>query len=60
MRSAISPRLAIRTLVNTASPEPEQGLARLDLVAGVHEESCNGAIALGLDGVEDLHGFDDA
>ena len=60
MRSAISPRLAIRTVVTSRSPEPEQRLGRPRPRRPRRRGGLDGAVALGLDGVEDLHGLDDA
>src|SRR4051812_29828899 len=62
MRSAISPRLAIRTVSNIAPPstELEQRLARLDLLARLDQHGGDDAVAFRADLVERLHRFDHA
>ena len=60
MRSAISPRLAMRTVLNIGLIDPEKRLAGIDLVTGGDEHGPDGSIALGFHLVEDLHGLDDA
>src|SRR5690348_14040902 len=67
MRSAISPRLAIRTLSNSLS-EPlkamsgnqEQRLAEFDGLAVLGEDRLDRAAGVGLDLVHQLHRLDDA
>src|SRR5678816_4486636 len=63
MRSAISPRLAMRILRNTASvhrSQAEQRLAELDRLAVGHRGLDDLGVDLGLDLVHPLHGLDDA
>src|SRR4051794_20710955 len=60
MRSAISPRLAMRTVLNIGLIDPEKRLAGIDLVTGGDEHGPDGSSALGFHFVEDLHGLDDA
>src|SRR5215210_4496897 len=58
MRSAISPRFAIRILSNTALLDHEQGLAVFDRLAVLDEDRHHGAGVGGRDLVERLHRFD--
>src|SRR5581483_570270 len=62
MRSAISPRLAMRILRNTRLRflEAEELLAVLDRFAVLHEDLDDGTRDLGLDLVHQLHRLDDA
>src|SRR5574338_459844 len=68
MRSAISPRFAMRIFLNMASPAPgsalllhfEQAVAVLDRLAVLAEDLDDGAGDVGLDLVHELHGLDDA
>src|ERR1700722_14025624 len=70
IRSAISPRFAIRTFLNilasdAARPvsrllDAEELLSVLDALAVLRERLGDGAGALGLDLVHQLHRFDDA
>src|SRR5437868_1150466 len=59
MRSAISPRLATRTLRNI-SGQLEQGLTVLDRGAILDEDPHDRAGRVGLDLVHELHRLDDA
>src|ERR1700733_11575051 len=59
MRSAISPRLAMRTLLNTLL-NADQRLAKLYGGAIFHQDFSNDAFDLGFYLIHDLHGFDDA
>src|SRR4051812_19190307 len=63
MRSAISPRLAIRILSNMpgsrCSLDYEEGLAVLDRLAVLDEDRGDGAAARGGDLVERLHRLDE-
>src|SRR6185295_12464852 len=47
MRSAISPRFAIRIFSNTALSEDEQGLAVLHRLAVLHQDRLHGAARVG-------------
>src|SRR5689334_4238468 len=61
MRSAISPRLAMRIFSNMeTSGEHEQRLPVLHRLAVLDEDLLDHAVAVGLDLVEELHRFDDA
>src|SRR5919107_5103199 len=61
MRSAISPRLAMRILSNMGLKllDDEQRLAVLDRLPVLHEDRRHGAGARGDDVVEGLHGLDE-
>src|SRR3990167_658314 len=59
MRSAISPRLAMRIFSNTSVDE-EQGLAVLDRLAVLDQDRLDDARGVGFDLVHQLHRFDDA
>src|SRR3954465_3269542 len=59
MRSAISPRLAIRIFSNI-SGEDEQGLPVLDRLAVLHEDRLHAAGGVGLDLVHKLHRLNNA
>src|SRR5262245_50243489 len=65
MRSAISPRFAIRILLNMAGPgsgrlDDEQWLVELHRLAVLGQHLRDHARAVGLDLVQHLHRFDDA
>src|SRR4051794_3573282 len=68
IRSAISPRLAIRTFLNmfrpgtesTALLDLEELLAELDGLAVLDQDLDDRAVDLALDLVHELHRFDDA
>src|SRR5688500_101813 len=60
MRSAISPRLAIRIFSNTVSGQEHQRLAELDGLAVLHEDFFHHAVLVRLDLVQELHRLDDA
>src|SRR3954470_9035901 len=65
MRSAISPRLAIRIFSNIqgsrrGSTDDEQRLAVLDRLAVLHQDCLDHARGIGLDLVHQLHRFDNA
>src|SRR4051795_6379871 len=66
MRSAISPRFAIRIFLNIAGalwlsrPDREQALAVLDRLAVLDVDVHHLAVVLGVDLVHQLHRFDDA
>src|SRR4051812_20933541 len=60
---AISPRLAIRIFLNIRGPaslDDEQRLAVFDRLAVLAQDLGHRAGLVGLDLVQDLHGFDDA
>src|SRR6188508_2385270 len=59
MRSAISPRLAIRIFLNMWF-DGEKALAVLDGLAVLHVDLDDLAVAFGVDLVHQLHRFDDA
>src|SRR3954447_15196064 len=59
MRSAISPRLAIRTFSNIRLLDDHQGFAELDRLAVGDQDILHGAGDRRLDRVHHLHGFDD-
>src|SRR6187551_3931490 len=61
-RSAISPRLAMRTFLNTRGllAQAEQVLAVLHVLAVLNEDLLDAAFGLRLDLVHQLHRFDDA
>src|SRR5690348_2599116 len=58
-RSAISPRLAMRTLRMAGGAESEELLPVFDRLAILHEALDDLAGAVALDLVHELHGFDD-
>src|SRR5690348_9056912 len=58
-RSAISPRLAMRTLRMADGPESEELLSVFDRLAILHEALHDLAGTVALDLVHQLHGFDD-
>src|SRR5208283_1302580 len=61
MRSAISPRLAMRTFSSIAALfDHEQRLPELDRLAVVHQDGLDPASLLGFDLVHHLHRLDDA
>src|SRR5512139_2345786 len=62
MRSAISPRLAMRIFSNIATGllDHEQRLPVLDRLAVLDQHGLDGARLVGLDLVEQLHRLDDA
>ena len=62
MRSAISPRLAIRIFLNMGylAPDREQPLAVLHRLAVLDVDLHDLAVVLGVDLVHQLHRFDDA
>src|SRR4029079_3550563 len=60
MRSAISPRLAIRIFLNIPSLDDEQRLSALHRLPVLAQDLRHAAALVGLDLVHDLHGFDDA
>src|SRR5690242_18407643 len=59
-RSAISPRLAMRTLSSMASADHEQRLIEFDRLAVLGHDRQHRAGNIGLELVEHLHRFDDA
>src|SRR5580698_394092 len=59
MRSAISPRLAMRIFSNMPLAEDQQGLAELDRIAIVDADFGDGAGTRRSDRVHGLHCFDD-
>src|SRR5436190_1084352 len=62
-RSAISPRLAMSTFLNTVVLgllDAEQGLTVLDVRAVLDQNVQHLAVQIGLDLVHQLHGLDDA
>src|SRR5512138_3630927 len=61
-RSAISPRLAMRTFLNMwlARHDPEERLAELDGRRVLDEDLGDGPVDLALDLVHELHRLDDA
>src|SRR5687767_6951740 len=59
-RSAISPRLAIRILLNTVHPHRKEPVTELDGFAVLHVRRRDLAVGIRLDLVHELHGFDDA
>src|ERR1051325_113092 len=59
MRSAISPRLAIRIFPNTLA-EDEEGRAVFHRLAVLHQDGLHPACRVGLDLVHQLHPLDDA
>src|SRR5512136_542390 len=59
-RSAISPRLAMRTDPNIWSRQPHQLLAGLNLLSGRNEHGGDDGVAFGANLMEHLHGLDDA
>src|SRR3990170_4181259 len=60
MRSAISPRLAIRIFSNTGLGDDEQRLAVLHRLPVLDQDGLDDAGGVGLDLVHQLHGLDDA
>src|SRR5512145_2109144 len=61
IRSAISPRLAIRIFSNMAiSANHEQRFTKFDRLAILKQDSLDHAGGIGFDFVEQLHRFDDA
>src|SRR3954464_15930419 len=60
MRSAISPRFAMRIFSNIALLDHEQRLAVLDRLPVLHEDGLDGAGVVGFDLVQQLHRLDDA
>src|SRR5690349_22222123 len=62
MRSAISPRFAITTLLSmvASSADHEHGLVELDRLARFDQDGLHDAADVGLDRVEHLHRLDDA
>src|ERR1041384_5840211 len=60
MRSAISPRFAIRIFSNTGLSEDEEGLAVFHRLAVLHEDRLHRAARVRLDLVHELHRLDDA
>src|SRR6476661_11114323 len=61
MRSAISPRFAIRIFSNIASLfDQEERLPVLDRLSVLHQDRLDGAGDIGLDLVQQLHRLDDA
>src|SRR5579862_905534 len=60
MRSAISPRFAIRIFSNTRLADDEQGLAVLDRLAVLDQDRLDHARGVALDLVHELHRLDDA
>src|SRR5258706_7387657 len=60
MRSAISPRLAIRIFSNTRLADDEEGLAVFDRLAVLDQDRLDGARGVGLDLVHQLHRLEDA
>src|SRR5690349_3323036 len=59
MRSAISPRLAIRIFSNTLADD-EEALPVLDRLAVLHQDRLHDPGSVGLDLVHELHRLDDA
>src|SRR5581483_1372723 len=59
MRSAISPRLAIRIFSNTSADEEER-LAVLHRLTVFHEDRFHDAAGVGFDLIHELHRLDDA
>src|SRR5580704_8154685 len=66
-RSAISPRFAMSTFLNTRNQdsrsglrEADEALAVLDVLAVLDQDLLDAAIRLGFDLVHQLHGLDDA
>src|SRR4029079_4275582 len=64
-RSAISPRLAINTFLNTKGPlserrQPDQPLPVLHVLPVLGQDLHDLAVGLGFDLVHQLHGLDDA
>src|SRR4051794_27451384 len=60
MRSAISPRFAMRIFSNTGSAQDEQRLAVLHRLAVFHEDRLHHPGRVGFDLVHQLHRLDDA
>src|SRR5437762_3129281 len=60
MRSAISPRLAIRIFSNMPSADDEKRLTVLHGLAAFHQNRLHRARRVGFDLVHELHRFDDA
>src|SRR6185436_17689517 len=60
MRSAISPRFAMRIFSNISSADDEKGLAVLHRLAVLHQDRLHDPACVALDLVHELHGFDDA
>src|SRR5690349_6856172 len=59
-RRAISPRLAIRILLNTADPHGEEPVPELDGAAVLDVHGGDFPVRVALDFVHELHRFDDA
>src|SRR5678809_514802 len=59
-RSAISPRFAMRTFLNTLLGQSEEVLPVFDVLAVLNEDLFDLAFELGLDLVHQLHRLDDA
>src|SRR5262245_27840951 len=60
-RSAISPRFAMRTFLNTdLLGQPEEVLTVFDVLAVLHQDLFDLSFELGLDLVHQLHRLDDA
>src|SRR5665647_1270321 len=62
IRKAISPRLAIRTFSNIATPlaDDEKGFAVFYRLAAFHQDGLDYASLIRFDFIQQLHGFDDA
>ena len=58
MRSAISPRLAIRILRNKGSVHDHQDFAELDRRTVLHQDAADGAGLRGFDLIEGFHCLD--